>query len=140
MSDRGSSCGCYFCSPTKDQSSSGRDNTVEEIEILLCAIGASPDEVAATLRRACIRGMRGSTSLLNPIVRYLNQNLDIGGRLEVSSDGTATHLLPGGQLQQASLPISVQTFLNRFHRGLYPDLETEGTPTSTPIPLTRPVK
>jgi hypothetical protein len=84
--------------------------------------------------------MRGSTSFLNPIIRYLNQNLDIGGRLEVSADGAVLHLLLGGQLQQALLPAAVQAFLACFHRGLYPDLETERTPTITPLPPTRPAK
>jgi hypothetical protein len=106
---------------------------LEQIERLLAAIDASPDEVAATLRRAWIRGMRGSTSFLNPIVRYLNQNLDIGGRLEVSADGTVMYLALGGRLQQARLPIAVQAFLDCFHRGLYPDLETESPPTITPL-------
>jgi hypothetical protein len=108
---------------------------MDQILGLLAVIGTSPDEIAATLRRAWIRGVRGSTSFLNPIVRYLNQNLDIGGRLVVSVDGTATHLLSGGQLQQVPLPIAVQAFLNCFDRGLYPDLETESAPPVVPLPV-----
>jgi hypothetical protein len=107
---------------------------VDQIERLLAVIGTSPDEIAATLRRAWIRGVRGSTSFLNPIVRYLDQNLDLGGWLEISADGTAMHLLPDGRLQQGSLPAAVQAFLNCFHRGLYPDLETESGPTIAPLP------
>ena len=107
---------------------------MEQITRLLAAIGASSNEVATTLRRAWIRGVRGSASFLNPIVRYLNQNLDMGGRVEVRADGTTLHFLLAGRLQQAPLPVSVQAFLDCFHRGLYPDLETEGASTMTPLP------
>jgi hypothetical protein len=110
---------------------------VEQICQLLVAIGSSPDEVAATLRCAGIHGMRDRTSFLNPIVRYLNQHLDIGGRLEVSATGTALHLLRGGKLQQTELPIAVQNFLDSFHQGVYPDLERDSSPVFTPIPPTR---
>jgi hypothetical protein len=29
----------------------------------------------------------------------------------------------GGKVSEARLPLAVQVFLDRFHRGLYPDLE-----------------
>jgi hypothetical protein len=48
---------------------------------MLELLGASPDHVAATMRGAGIRGLRDSTSFMNPIVRYLNQNLNIGAGL-----------------------------------------------------------
>jgi hypothetical protein len=109
---------------------------MEQIERLLAAIGNSPDEVATTLRRTWIRGMRGHTSFLNPIVRYLNQNLDIGGRLEVAD--TALYLLLGGYVQQMELPFAVKEFLDSFHQGLYPDLERDNSSVIAPIPPTRP--
>jgi len=40
--------------------------------------GHPPEEVAATLRAAGVRGLRDSTSFLDPLVRYLNRTLDIG--------------------------------------------------------------
>jgi len=83
--------------------------------------------------------MRGSTSFLNPIVRYLNQNLDIGGRLEVSAAGTALYLPRGGYFQQMELPLAVKEFLDSFDQGLYPDLEGDNSSVITPIPPTGPV-
>jgi hypothetical protein len=67
--------------------------------------------------------LRDSTSFLNPVVRYLNRNLTIGGRLEIGADGTMLRLQNKGKLREAALPLPVQVFLDGFHRGLYPDLE-----------------
>jgi len=83
--------------------------------------------------------MRGSTSFLNPIVRYLNQNLDIGGRLEVSVGDTTLFLLCGGYLQQMELPLAVKEFLDSFHQGRYPDLDADNSSVITPIPPTGPI-
>src|SRR4051794_34019952 len=96
---------------------------MQHIAQLLDSMGPTPDQVAATLRAARVRGMRDSTSFRNPVIRYLNQNLDIGGRLEVSAGGTTLHLLLGGKVKQVTLPVAVQGFLDCFHRGPYPDLE-----------------
>ena len=101
-------------------------------------MGSSPEQVAATLRRVQIQGMRDSTSVMNPVVRYLNQNLNIGGRLEVGAGGATLYLQLAGKLKQVPLPVAVQGFLEFFHRGLYPDLEAPIRPGSTPVPPTRP--
>ena len=99
---------------------------MDAISKLLDGMGSTPEQVAGTLKRERIRGMRDSTSLMNPVVRYLNQNLDIGGRLEVGAGGTTLHLLRSGKVTQVPLPLAVQGFLDCFHRGLYPDLEARG--------------
>ena len=46
-------------------------------------MGTTPEQVAERLMRERVQGMRDSCSFLNPIVRYLNRNLDLGGKLEV---------------------------------------------------------
>jgi hypothetical protein len=94
-----------------------------DIAELLSKMGATPDEVATTVRSIRVRGRRDSTSFLNPVVRYLNRNLTIGGKLEVGAGGTVLRLQRNGQLQEVTLPVAVQVFLDGFHRGLYPDLE-----------------
>jgi hypothetical protein len=86
-------------------------------------MGTTPDAVAATLRAAGVRGLRDSPSFLNPVVRYLNQNLNIGGRLEVGKGGTMLRLLLSGKVREVPLPLPVQIFLDGFSRGAYPDLE-----------------
>jgi hypothetical protein len=97
---------------------------MERISQLLENMGSTPDEVAATLRHANVHGVRDSTSFMNPIVRYVNRNLDIGGRLEVGAGGIMLRLLYEGKLREVPLPVAVQGFLDCFHRGLYPALET----------------
>ena len=70
--------------------------------------------------------MRDSTSFMNPVVGHLNRTLNIGGRLEVGAGGTVLRLQLEGKVQKVPLPLPVQAFLDCFHRGLYPDLETAG--------------
>lgn len=77
--------------------------------------------MAGAIRRERVPGLRDSTSFMNPVVRYLIRNLDIGGKLEVGAGGTVFRLVYEGRLKQVTLP--VQVFLDGFHRGLYPDLE-----------------
>jgi hypothetical protein len=86
-------------------------------------MGSTPDEVAATIRAASVKGLRDSPSFLNPLVRYINRNLDVGGRLEVGAGGTVLRLQLRGKVREVALPVAVQGFLDCFHRGLYPDLE-----------------
>ena len=97
---------------------------MDQIIDALAALGDTPDQVADTMRTSGVRGLRDSPSIRNPIVRYLNRTLNIGGRLEVTAGGTALHLLLGGKVSELALPIPVQVFLDGFHRGLYPDLES----------------
>jgi hypothetical protein len=96
---------------------------MDEIIRLLAAMGGTPDEVAATLRAEGVRGLRDSPSVRNPVVRYLNRQLDIGGRLEVGTGGTVLRLFRGGRVQETPLPDAVRDFLAGFHGGRYPDLE-----------------
>ncbi len=97
---------------------------MEHITRLLEGMGTTPDAVAVTLRAASAQGARDSTSFMNPVVRYLNRSLNIGGRLEVGGGGTLLRLLYESKLREVPLPVAVQGFLDCFHRGLYPDLET----------------
>jgi hypothetical protein len=96
---------------------------VQQISTLLEAMGATPEEVAATLQRVRVQGRRDSTSFLNPIVRYLNRNLNIGGKLEIGAGGKILRLHLKSQLREVTLPVAVQLFLDGFHRGQHPDLE-----------------
>jgi hypothetical protein len=101
---------------------------LEQISQMLEGMGSSPDQVAGAVRRAGVCGVRDSTSFMNPVVRYLNRSLDIGGKLEVGAGGTVLRLLLDGRLREVPLPVAVQGFLDCFHRGLDPDLETREGP------------
>jgi hypothetical protein len=92
---------------------------LEHIERLLRATGDSPDAVAATLRAAGVRGMRDSTSFMNPLVRHVNRSLSVGGRLEVGAGGDVLRLLMKNRVREVAIPLPVQVFLDGFHRGLY---------------------
>jgi hypothetical protein len=94
---------------------------VEEITRLLAGLGETAEQVAETLRAHRILGIRLATTFDNPIVRYLNRNLDIGGWLEVR-DSTLT-LLRRSSSYQIALPAPVVEFLAAFDRGAYPHLE-----------------
>ncbi len=96
---------------------------MEEIIGLLERTGDTPDEVAAALRAARVKGLRDSTWFMNPVVRSLNRSLDVGGKLEVGAGGAVLSLLLDGKLREVPLPLPMQVFLDGFHRGLYPDLE-----------------
>jgi hypothetical protein len=96
---------------------------MDQILQLLAAMGDTADAVAATLRAEGIRGHRDSPSFQNPIVRYLNRHLNIGHRLEVGAGGSVLRVISGGRVQEAGLSEPVRDFLQRFHQGLYDDLE-----------------
>jgi hypothetical protein len=92
-----------------------------EISRLLESMGAIPDEVAATVRTAKVQGLIESSSFLNPIVRYLNRSLNIGGRLEIGAAGMHLRMQYGGTFYEVCLPPAAQEFLDRFHACRYPD-------------------
>jgi len=91
------------------------------------ALLADPPEPGApetTLRSAGMRGPRGSFGFHNPVVRHLNQNLEIGARLEVNAEGTVLRVQFGGAVTEVTLPPAVGAFLVGFQRGAYPEIES----------------
>jgi len=95
---------------------------------MLDELGRTPEEVADALRARGIRGVRNTVRFLNPIVRYAHTcaadvygiDLILGDRLRIIfADGQATEL---------AVPDPVLQFLDRFHRGLYPELEMPSGP------------
>jgi hypothetical protein len=96
---------------------------MNRIARVLELLGDTPDHVAATLRGAKIQGLRDSTSFMNPLVRYINQKLDIGAKIEIGAGGTILRMFHQGNIQEMNLPVPVKEFLERFHRGAYPELE-----------------
>lgn len=96
---------------------------MKPINASLTNLGNTPDAVAAALRAADVRGRRDSTASHNPVIRYLNRTLDIGGRMEIGAAGDRLYLYREGSSQSLELPPAVRDFLLAFHRGDYPDLE-----------------
>ena len=90
---------------------------------MLDELGRTADEVADALRDRNILGVRNTVRILNPIVRYA---------LETNPDATAIDLIQAdrlriafatGQVSDFAVPEPVLQFLERFHRGEYPNLE-----------------
>lgn len=91
---------------------------------ILDQIGTTADEVAATLKENGIHGVRNTVRFLNPIVRYVQDELgDHTLLIDVMSGTTARVVHRNGSQEQIGLPQAVKEFLERFNQGKYPDLE-----------------
>lgn len=96
---------------------------MDQIVALLTALGNTPEEVAASLQASGIRGFRRERSFHNPIIRYLNRHLDIGGLLEITPGTGVLRVVREGKVRETPLPTGTASFLEQFHQGLHPDLE-----------------
>jgi hypothetical protein len=95
----------------------------DAIPPLLTALGKTAREVASALRAEMITARRGATTFRNPIVRYINRHLDIGGHMIIPIEGGVLTVVREGSRQTMQIPDAVTTFLNGFHRGEFPLLE-----------------
>jgi hypothetical protein len=95
----------------------------DAIPPLLTAVGKTVREVASALLAERITGRRGSTTFRNPIVRYINRHLDIGGYMTIPIEGGVMTVVREGTRQTIQIPDAVNTFLNHFHGGEFPLLE-----------------
>jgi len=88
---------------------------------ILQSLGKTADEVAAALRAKGVRGAPNTIRQLNPIVRYV-QN-EVSGPCDISVvDSTLTIRFPDGRHQNVTMPQPVTEFLDAFNQGQYPDL------------------
>jgi hypothetical protein len=90
---------------------------------LMTALGKTAREVASALRADMIIARRGATTFRNPIVRYINRHLDIGGHMIIPIEGGVLTVVREGPRQTIQIPDAVNTFLNRFDSGEFPQLE-----------------
>lgn len=102
---------------------------MDQIVALLTALGNTPEEVAANLQDDGIRGFRSERSFHNPIIRYLNRHLDIGGLLEIVPETGVLRIVREGKVRETPLPTGTASFLKQFHQGLHPNLEEENHKT-----------
>jgi hypothetical protein len=96
---------------------------MEAIVALLNELGATADEIASALIAERITAKRGATSFFNPIVRLINRNLYVGGRIHIPPTGGLLTLSHEGKFYTVQLPKPVSRFLDRFHAGDFPLLE-----------------
>jgi hypothetical protein len=95
----------------------------DAIEPLLTALGKTVREVVSAIRTDRITARRGATTFRNPIVRYINRHLDIGGYMIIPIEGGVLTVVREGARQSIRIPDPVRNFLNRFHSGEFPLLE-----------------
>lgn len=92
----------------------------EELAVLLHALGETADAVAASLRRAGCRGVRGDP-VLCPVAAYLRRHA-VAYPLVWPDEALAQAWPPGGTVR-CRTPRGVAAFLVRFDKARYPDLE-----------------
>jgi hypothetical protein len=104
--------------PAQDQQRVSEESMVTRI---LQSLGNSADDVAAALRAKGVRGAPNTIRHLNPIARYV-QN-EISGPCDIRVvDPTLTIRFPDGRHQDVTMPPPVTQFLDAFNQGQYPDL------------------
>ena len=90
---------------------------------MLDRLGNSPDDVADALRQAGIRGVRNTVRFLNPVVRYAQAQLPRARDMDLIDPWRLRIVFANGFVNEVPVPDAVRGFLERFHRGRYPDLE-----------------
>jgi hypothetical protein len=89
---------------------------------LLNSLGSSADKVAKTLRKAGVKGVRNTVRFLNPVVRFVQAHVN-AEEFDVIPRDKLRVRYAGGKKEEIPLPKPVLTFLARFDKGAYPDLE-----------------
>jgi hypothetical protein len=97
---------------------------MEELKTLLNTLGATPDDVAATLKAHRVQGVRNAVRTLNPVIRYLANHLRVDAfGLDVMQEDRVRLTHGNGKREEATIPEPVRLFLAAFNRGEYSDLE-----------------
>ncbi len=96
----------------------------EQMAKLLEELGATPDEVAASLKGNGFRGVRNAARFLNILVRYAQARIRVDAwSLDMMNRDRLRLTLGNGGTVEAVLPEPVRLFLDAFNRGEYSDLE-----------------
>jgi hypothetical protein len=91
---------------------------------LLENLGSSPGDVASTLRQHDVKGVRNTVRFLNPIVRFIRTQPNLGAAdCDVILGNILRVRLPGGSEEHITVPRPIVDFLKLFNNGGYPDLE-----------------
>src|SRR5262245_12220451 len=96
---------------------------LDQVAASLRCMGDTAGEVHWTLLRLSIRGIRGATTFANPVLRYLLRRRDHAGDYEIPFHSQELIVRLDRQQFTLLLPLAVTEFLERFHEGLYPNIE-----------------
>jgi hypothetical protein len=100
----------------------------QRIHDVLAEVGHSADEIAETLDRRQIWGVRNTARFLNPIVRCVQLALSLGPFTIDLTYPETLRVLVDATVVRAVLPEPVKDFLEAFNHGAYPQLEADGVP------------
>jgi hypothetical protein len=100
------------------------DCSIIKAEAILESLGHSAAQVAMTLDRTGIKGVRNTVRILNPIVEFVEESLpDRPVSTDVMKPGILRLVWSDGTKTEMSLPSAVSDFLVSFNDGNYPRLE-----------------
>jgi hypothetical protein len=88
---------------------------------MLRSLGKTANEVASTLKGKGIQGVPNTIRHLNPIVRYVQEQVEAACNIHLVDNKLTIRFLDGREQEQA-IPQPVQEFLDAFNEGKYPDL------------------
>jgi hypothetical protein len=97
----------------------------DAVVTLLGELGGSPDEIAQSFVRHGICARKGNTCFDNPIVRFINRQMDVGGRMHIALGSDLLTIARDGSWHTVRLPEPVCSFLARFHAGEFPQIEQQ---------------
>jgi hypothetical protein len=93
-----------------------------QIDKILNSLGTCAEDVAISLGEKGIQGVRHTVRILNPVIRYVQGELqaDLLG-MDLIRPGTLR--IHNGKQDEVPLPPPVVDFLAAFNQGMFPDLE-----------------
>ena len=96
----------------------------EQMAKLLEELGATADEVAASLKASGVQGIRNAARTLNIIVRHVHGRLRVDAwALDMMERDRLRLTLGDSRKVEAAIPEGVRLFLEAFNHGHYPALE-----------------
>lgn len=95
------------------------------LDQILADLGATADDVAASLGARGVKGVRNAARQLNIVVRYVQSQLKEDVASVDLTQGSVLRVVMGSgrPTEFAAVPPSVAEFLNLFNDGGYPHLE-----------------
>jgi hypothetical protein len=94
------------------------------LDQLLADLGASPDDVAASLSARGVKGVANATGELTIIVRYVQSRMTKDARsVDILGPNVLRVSFDTSHAVESTLPKPVVDFLDAFDHGTYPDLE-----------------
>lgn len=98
--------------------------TKTQMAELVQGMGQTADEVADSLTRQRIRGVRNAVRFLNPVVRFVQTRLHVDALgLDLMKGDSLRLIFHDGRIVQVPLPRAVVDFLQDFNQGAYPELD-----------------